>query len=211
MTNSTAFVQTNLKPTVFVVDDDVSVRESLELLITLAGWRAELFASAEAFLAYPQTNAPKCLVIDATLPDIDGLDLQNRINVERPNTPIIFLTGQPDVRMSVQAIRAGAFDFFTKPYPDELLVPAIRGAIGRSQDILTEAAALASVRDRYDSLTNREREVMDLVASGLMNKQIASELGISEMTVKTHRGSLMRKMSARSLPDLVRLHAKLVA
>ena len=199
----------NLAPTVFIVDDDEAVRRSLELLVREAGWRAESFASAEAFLAYPRVKTPKCLVLDVALPDLSGLDLQEQISVDQPNIPIIFFTSQGDVPMSVRAMRAGAFDFLTKPAADDALLLAIGSAIERSQTILLQEAALQVLSDRYDSLTPREREVMDLVVCGLLNKQIGSELGISEITVKTHRANVMRKMMAASLAALVRFHAKL--
>jgi FixJ family two-component response regulator len=197
--------------TVFVVDDDESARGMLESVIRCAGFRSEVFGSAEAFFAHPQPNVPKCLLLDVSLPGIGGLDLQNRINAERPDLPIIFLAAHADVSMTVRAMRAGAFDFFIKPFSENQLLEAIRSAVERSQKMLFEVAALKALRDRYSLLTNREREVMDLVAAGLLNKQIGTELGISEITVKAHRGSLMRKMAAVSLPALVRFHAKLFA
>jgi FixJ family two-component response regulator len=192
-------------PTVFVVDDDVSVRESLELLIRCAGWQPETFASAEEFLARPRLLAPSCLILDVSLPDLNGLDLQKRIGADRVDMPIIFITGHGDVPMTVQAMEAGAVEFLTKPFGDEVLLSAIRHAIERSHTALDHEAEMRALRDCYDSLSHREREVMALVVSGLLNKQVGSELGISEITVKAHRGSVMRKMKADSLADLVNM------
>jgi len=185
-------------PIVFVVDDDISVRESLELLIQSEGWQPETFASAQEFLANPRKLAPSCLVLDVSLPGLNGLDLQKRVAVERIDMPIIFITGQGDVPMTVQAMKAGAVEFLTKPFSDDVLLSAIRTAIDRSQTALSHEAEMRGLRDCYASLTRREREVMALVASGLLNKQVGGELGISEITVKAHRGNMMRKMSARS-------------
>lgn len=196
-------------PTVCVVDDDVSVRESLELLIRCAGWQPETFASAEEFLARPRLFAPSCLVLDVSLPDLNGLELQRRIGADRIDMPIIFITGHGDVPMTVQAMKAGAVEFLTKPFGDEVLLSAIRHAIERSQTELGHEAQMRALRDCYASLSRREREVMALVVSGLLNKQVGSELGISEITVKAHRGKLMRKMKADSLADLVNMAAKL--
>jgi FixJ family two-component response regulator len=196
-------------PVVFVVDDDVSVRESLELLIRCAGWQAETFASAQEFLARPRVNAPSCLVLDVTLPDLNGLDLQKRVAVDRTDMPIIFITGNGDVPMTVQAMKAGAVEFLTKPLGGEVLVNAIRHAIECSHTALGQEAEIQALRKRYASLTRREREVMALVVSGFLNKQVGAELGTSEITVKTHRGKAMRKMKAGSLADLVRMAARL--
>ena len=196
-------------PVVLVVDDDISVRESLELLIGSAGWQPETFASAREFLARPRVLAPSCLVLDVTLPDLNGLDLQQRVAADRLDMPIIFITGYGDVPMTVRAMKAGAVEFLTKPFSDEVLLAAIRSAIERSQNALDQTAELAALQDRYASLSRREQEVMALVVSGLLNKQAAYELGISEITVKAHRGSVMRKMQARSFADLVNMHAKL--
>jgi FixJ family two-component response regulator len=196
-------------PIVFVVDDDISVRESLELLIRHEGWLPETFATAEAFLARPPVPVPSCLVLDVTLPDLNGLDLQERIAADRVEMPIIFITGYGDVPMTVRAMKAGAVEFLTKPFGDEVLLAAIRGAIARSAVALGEEAEMRVLRDRYTSLSPREREVMALVVSGLLNKQVGGDLGISEITVKAHRGRMMQKMQAASLADLVGMAAKL--
>jgi FixJ family two-component response regulator len=196
-------------PTVFVVDDDVSVRESLELLIQSAGWQPETFSSAQEFLSRPRLFAPSCLVLDVSLPDLNGLELQNRIGADRRDMPIIFITGHGDVPMTVRAMKAGAVEFLTKPFSDEVLLGAIRNAIERSQAALTQEAQTRAVRAGYASLSRREREVMALVVAGRLNKQVGGELGISEITVKAHRGKVMRKMKADSLADLVNMAATL--
>jgi FixJ family two-component response regulator len=196
-------------PVVFVVDDDVSVRESLELMIRLEGWRAELFPSAEDFLAHPRPRAPSCLVLDVGLPDLNGLDLQERIAVDRPDMPIIFITGRGNVPMTVKAMKAGAIEFLMKPFGDDALLGAIRTALDRSRVALGREAEMRTLQDRCASLSAREREVLSLVASGLMNKQVGAELGISEITVKAHRGRVMRKMKADSFADLVNMAASL--
>ena len=196
-------------PIVFVVDDDVSVRKSLELLIDSAGWQPETFASAQEFLSCPRVLAPSCLVLDVSLPGLNGLDLQKRIAADRIDMPIIFITGYGDVPMTVQAMKAGAVEFLTKPFGDDVLLKAIRQAIENSQTALGHEAEIRALRDCYASLTRRERQVMGLVVSGLLNKQVGGELGISEITVKAHRGKVMRKMKADSLPDLVNMAAKL--
>jgi FixJ family two-component response regulator len=196
-------------PLVFVVDDDVSVRESLELLIQAWGWRPETFASAQEFLAHPRASVPSCLILDVTLPGFNGLDLQKRVAVDRSDMPIIFMTGHGDVPMSVQAMKAGAIEFLTKPFDDDVLVSAIQHALERSRRALEHDAKMRALRERYASLTPREREVMLLVVSGLLNKQVGAELGISEITVKAHRGQVMRKMKADSLPALVHMVSKL--
>jgi FixJ family two-component response regulator len=196
-------------PIVFVVDDDVSVRESLESLIRWAGWQPETFASAQEFLSRPRVLAPSCLVLDVTLPDLNGLDLQKRVAVDRVDMPIIFITGYGDVPMTVQAMKAGAVEFLTKPFGEDVLLSAIRHAIERSRTALRQEAEIRALRDCYASLSHREREVMSLVVSGLLNKQVGGELGISEITVKTHRGKVMRKMKAHSLADLVTMAARL--
>ena len=194
---------------VFVVDDDVSVRESLEALIRCQGWRAEVFQSAEEFLARPRPLGPSCLILDVTLPDLNGLDLQQHVATDRSDMPIIFITGHGDVPMTVRAMKAGAVEFFTKPYGDAVLLSAIQQAIECSRAALRRETEMRSIRDSYGSLSRRERQVMALVVRGLLNKQVGAELGISEITVKAHRGSVMRKMKADSLPDLVNVAARL--
>jgi FixJ family two-component response regulator len=193
---------------VFVVDDDVSVRESLELLIRAAGRQPETFASAQEFLSRPRPTLPCCLVLDVTLPGLSGLELQQQL-AERTDMPIIFITGHGDVPMSVQAMKAGAVEFLTKPFRDDVLLNAIGSAIERSRAALRLNSEIGALKNRYASLTPREREVMALVVSGLLNKQVGGELGISEITVKAHRGQVMRKMKADSLPDLVTMAARL--
>jgi FixJ family two-component response regulator len=194
--------------TVFVVDDDISVRESLELLIKNAGWRPETFASASEFLSRPRATVPCCLVLDVTLPGLNGLELQQQLT-ERTEMPIIFITGYGDVPMTVRAMKAGAVEFLTKPFKDDVLLEAIRFALERSRAALRQESELRGLRACYASLTPREREVMALVVTGLLNKQVGGELGISEITVKAHRGQMMRKMKAGSLPDLVTKAARL--
>jgi FixJ family two-component response regulator len=196
-------------PIVFVVDDDVSVRESLELLIRCAGWKPELFASAQEFLDQPRVPVPSCLVLDVSLPGLNGLDLQQRVAAERTDMPIIFITGYGDVPMTVKAMKAGAVEFLTKPFGEDVLLNAIRHALERSTTVLGREEEMRSLRERYASLTARERQVMALVVSGLLNKQVGVELDISEITVKAHRGKVMEKMKARSLPDLVKMAARL--
>ena len=193
---------------VFVVDDDVSVRESLELLIKNAGWQPRTFASGQDFLSYPRAAVPSCLVLDVTLPGLNGLELQQQI-ADRTEMPIIFITGHGDVPMSVRAMKAGAVEFLTKPFKDDVLLTAIDSAIGRSRAALRLNSEMGALKHRFESLTPREREVMRLVVSGLLNKQVGGELGISEITVKAHRGQVMRKMKAESLPDLVTMAARL--
>jgi FixJ family two-component response regulator len=198
----------DVTPIVFVVDDDISVRESLELLIKTAGWQPETFASGQDFLARPRTTVPCCLLLDVALPGLNGLELQRQL-AERTEMPIIFLTGHGDVPTSVQAMKAGAVEFLTKPFNNDVLLDAIRGAIENSRVALRLHAETRALKARYGSLTSREREVMALVVSGLLNKQVGGELGISEITVKAHRGQMMRKMKAESLPDLVTMAARL--
>jgi FixJ family two-component response regulator len=199
-------VATDDVPLVFVVDDDLVVRESVELLIGRVGWQAETFASAQEFLRRPRATGPCCLVLDVTLPGLNGLELQRQL-IDRVEMPIIFVTGCGDVLSTVQAMKAGALEFLTKPPNDDVLLEAVRLAIERSRQVTRRNADLLVLRDRYRSLTSRERDVMALVVVGLLNKQVAGELGISEVTVKAHRGQVMRKMKADSLPALVRMAA----
>ena len=197
------------KPIVFVVDDDVSVRESLELLIDNEGWHAKTFASAQEFLNAPRAVVPSCLLLDISLPGLNGLELQKCVAVERPDVPIIFITGYGDVPKTVQAMKAGAIEFLTKPFNDEVLLTAIREALERSRLALVQETEMQELRSHYASLTPREREVMALVVSGLLNKQVGGELGISEITVKAHRGQVMQKMKANSVADLVKMAGRL--
>lgn len=197
------------KPIVFVVDDDVSVRESLELMIDEAGWTSELFASAQDFLNRPAFRGACCLVLDVEMPGLSGLDLQERIATARPEMPILFLTGHGDIPKTVRAMKAGAAEFFTKPFASEEFLKAIARAIERSRVACADSADLQALRSRYALLTPREHEVMALVVSGLLNKQVGGELGISEITVKAHRGKVMDKMQAKSLADLVRIAERL--
>ena len=196
------------KPIVFVVDNDVAVRESLESLIDRSGWQPTTFASAKEFLAQPRVPGPSCMVLDVALPGLSGLDLQKLV-ADRTDMPVIFLTGHGDVEMTVQAMKAGAMEFLTKPFRSDVLVAAMGDALERSRQALAREASMKSVRESYASLSPREREVMALVVSGLLNKQVGGELGISEITVKAHRGQVMRKMGADSLARLVRMADRL--
>ena len=198
----------DITPTVFVVDDDVSVRESLAALIEDAGYGVEVFASAETFLARPRHRSTGCLVLDVSLPELSGLDLQERLT-SQDALPIIFITGHGDIPMTVRAMKAGAVEFLTKPYGPEIILGAIATAVARSRATLRERANLQWLRERHDSLTPRERQVMALVVRGLLNKQVGGDLGISEITVKAHRGAMMTKMGARSLPELVNMADRL--
>jgi len=204
-----AAAKSQQKPIVFVVDDDISVRESLELLIKFAGWQPETYASAEEFLARPHSVGPSCLVLDVSLPNLSGLDLQKLITADQADMPIIFITGHGDVPMTVQAMKAGAVEFLTKPFDDNALLSAIKSAIERSAAALDDRAELQTLRECVAALTAREREVMNLVVSGMLNKQIGMKLGISEITVKAHRGKMMQKMKAESLADLVKTAVRL--
>lgn len=203
------FCMSQLTPIVFVVDDDISVRESLELLIQSAGWQPETFASAQEFLSRPRSLVPNCLVLDLSLPGMDGLEVQKRVAAERSDMPIIFITGYGDVPVSVRAMKAGAVEFFTKPFSDDALLSAIRNAIERSRVAISREMELRALQDRYASLTPREQQVMALVITGMLNKQIGGELNISEITVKAHRGQVMRKMKASSLAELVKMSVRL--
>jgi len=196
-------------PIVFIVDDDISVRESLELLIQTEGWQAETFASAQDFLNHPRAALPSCLILDVSLPGLNGLELQQRVAAERNDMPIIFITGHGDIPMTVRAMKAGAIEFLTKPFSDEALLHAIRQAFQRSRLALSHEAEMRELRNCYALLTPREQQVMALVVSGLLNKQIGGELGISEITVKAHRGQVMQKMKADSLAALVKMATKL--
>ena len=196
-------------PIVFVVDDDVSVRESLELMIRQEGWQPKTFSSAQEFLAHPRALAPSCLVLDVGLPDLNGLDLQKRVAADRTDMPIIFITGYGDVPTTVKAMKAGAVEFLTKPFGNEVLLGAVQHALARSRASLCHEEEIRALRNDHASLTARQREVMALVVSGLLNKQVGDRLGISEITVKAHRGKVMLKMKARSLADLVNMAARL--
>jgi len=205
---SKAAATSHAKAVVFVVDDDISVRESLQMLIQNAGWRPVLFGSAQEFLAQPRVITPSCLILDVSLPGLNGFDLQRRV-ADRIDMPIIFITGHGDVPMSVRAMKAGAAEFLTKPFTDESLLEAITHAIARSQAAVSKESELQSLRTRYESLSHREQQVMGLIVAGLLNKQVGAQLNIQETTVKAHRGMLMRKMQARTFVDLVNMAARL--
>ena len=196
------------KPTVFVVDDDFSVRDSLALLIESAGWQPELFGSAQEFLARPRASAPSCLLLDVFLPDLHGCDLLQQL-ATRSEMPIIVISGHADIPVTARAMKAGAIDFFTKPLASEELLAAVRVAIDRSRAALASIQVTSALLENYASLSPRQREVMALIVGGRLNKQAGGELGISEITVKAHRGKVMRKMNADSLPDLVRMADRL--
>lgn len=198
-----------LEPTVFVVDDDAAVLESLEELISTKGWETKLFSSAQAFLTAPKGDGPCCLVLDVSLPGLSGLDLQTKLNADGNNIPIIFITGFGDIPMTVRAMKAGAAEFLTKPFNHEDLFSAIDRALRHSRAATDRRAEVQDLRDRHAALSGREQEVMALVVRGLLNKQVGYELGISEITVKAHRGRMMRKMNAKSLAELITMAAKI--
>lgn len=193
----------------FVVDDDPSVREALDSLIRQAGWRPEVFESAREFLARPRALVPSCLVLDVTLPGLNGLELQSLIAGDRIDMPIIFITGHADVPVTVKAMKAGAVEFLVKPIPEEILLSAIESAIARSRRTLEQESQIQALRVLYSKLTPRERDVMALVVRGLLNKQVGGKLGMTEITVKAHRGQVMRKMNAASFADLVTMAGRL--
>ena len=204
-----SFPMLSATPIVFVVDDDPSVREALESLIVQAGWRAQVFESAQDFLSFPRAVVPSCLVLDVTLPGLNGLELQSLIAGDRIDMPIIFITGHADVPMTVKAMKAGAVEFLTKPVAEDVLINAIGSAIARSRITLDQESESQALRSLYAKLTPRERDVMTLVVRGLLNKQVGGELGMAEITVKAHRGQVMRKMRAASFADLVNMGARL--
>lgn len=192
-------------PTVFIVDDDISVRESLESLIRHEGFDVKSFVSATSFLAHPNVLNRGCMLLDISLPGLTGLELQKALAVERPAMPIIFITGHDDAPTIVKAMKGGAVEFLTKPFDDEALLEAIRAAVERSEMLVRRESRKSLITGRYGELTRREKEVFGLIAEGLLNREIGDELGISEITVKTHRGQVMRKMAAESFAELVRM------
>src|ERR1700722_2843521 len=200
---------TDSAPIVFVVDDDASVRDAVKRLITSVGLRVETFGSTHEFLSSKRPEAPSCLVLDVRLPDVSGLELQRDLAAANVHLPIIFITGHADVPLTGRAMKAGGVEFLTKPFRGQELIDAIQDAIAKDRVAWNERAQMALLRSRYDSLTPREKEVLKLVTSGLLNKQIGAELGTSELTIKTHRGRVMEKMAAESLADLVRMSEKL--
>ena len=194
---------------VFVVDDDLSVRESIEALLRHEEFPVTIFETAQAFLAHPKPAVPSCLVLDVHLPDLNGLDLQRRLADDGSEMPIVFLTGYGDIPMSVRAMKAGATEFLTKPFDNDVLLTAVQNALARSQASFARDSENRNLKARFDSLSDRERSVMTLVVKGLLNKQVGGELGISEITVKAHRGRAMQKMQARSFADLVKMASQL--
>jgi FixJ family two-component response regulator len=196
-------------PFVYIVDDDLSVRESIAGLVEEAGWRSESFSSAQDFLDWPRAQGPCCLILDVGLPDLNGLEVQQRLSSAHAEMPIIFITGRGDVPTTVRAMKAGAAEFLTKPFEPDVLTRAIEISVERSRVLLEEKAALQALRDRHQALTRREQEVMALVVRGQLNKQIAATLGISEITVKAHRSRMMRKMKVRSVPEIVGIASRL--
>jgi FixJ family two-component response regulator len=197
------------RPLVYIVDDDVSVRESIAGLVEEAGWRSETFPSAREFLERPRAQCPSCLILDIGLPDLSGLEVQQRLSRAHAEMPIIFITGRGDIPTTVQAMKAGAAEFLTKPFEPDTLTRAIEFSLERSRALLEEKAASQVLRDRHQTLSRREKEVMALVIRGQLNKQIGASLGISEITVKAHRGRMMRKMKVRSVPELVGIATRL--
>ena len=196
-------------PLVYIVDDDVSVRESIAGLVEEAGWRCETFPSAQDFLDRPLAQRPCCLILDVALPDLNGLEVQQRLAGAHAEMPIIFITGRGDIPTTVRAMKAGAAEFLTKPFEPGTLTRAVQTAVERSRTLIEQRTALQVLRDRHQALSRREREVMALVVRGRLNKQIAAALGISEITVKAHRGRMMRKMKVRSVPELVNIAFRL--
>ena len=206
---STSLVVSDTTPIVFILSEAVSLCESLELLIGGERWQCEIFKSAQEFFTTSPAVVPNCLILDASLPGSSALDLLKRVAIDRPGTPIIFIAGRIGVATTVKAMKAGAVELFTKPFPEDALLNSLREALERSRVSLAHEAAMRALRDRYNVLSRREREVMALVASGLLNKQVGGELGISEITVKAHRGQVMQKMKANSFADLVKMAERL--